>query len=107
MSTLTESEKITIGQILEVTPRFLDSQIAALGADLTTDREAAIRSEITKWNAGAGSDFVKIHPKESNFGVETFADRTSGQIRRNIALLFELSDYGQSESGIGTIEIGC
>lgn len=105
MSTLTESEKITISQILEITPTFLDSQIAALGISLTTARETAIRAEIAKWDAGAGFDFVKIHPRESNFGVETFANETSGQIRRNIAVLLELCDSAAANNSIGTIEI--
>ena len=102
----TAAEKVDICIILGVSPSLLDAQIVNLGSSLTTDVETAVRANITRWNAGAGTKNVRIFPKESNMGVETdpMADKTD--IRRNIGVLLEMMSYVTVSNGMGTYEVG-
>ena len=101
----TETELLSIVRIVGISPSLLDAQIVSLGADLTVDVESAVRDEITRWE-DAGGKFVKIHPKESNFGVETDAGDAKADIRRNIAILLGLMDYLAVYKTMGTLQIG-
>lgn len=100
---LTPTEKLSIVRILGILPSLLDAQITVLGASLDSDREAAIREEITRWTTSGGK-FVRIKAKESNKGVETDSSEAKADIIKNLMALFEfpVSACG----GIGTIQIG-
>jgi hypothetical protein len=104
----TEDEKLSIAKIVGITPTLLNAQLDALGTSLTASVESAVRDELVRWTT-AGIDFVKVWPMESNLGVETDANTTKADIRKNIAVLLELYDYAYLNSGMGTIEIssGC
>lgn len=102
----TESQKLSISQILGITPTLLDAQITSLGATLTAAKETAILEQVTLWQSGIGSKTTKLHPKESNKGVETNPMSARADIQRNIAVLLEMSAAGYSTNGIGTLQIG-
>lgn len=100
---LTTAEKLTIARILRITPTLLGAQITALGATLSSDVETAIREELARWET-AGFDFVKVHPKEKNFGAEIDPTREQNDIRMNLSTLFELPTSAYT-SGMGTLQI--
>ena len=106
----TAEQQLSISKIVGVTPSRLAAHLASMGADLTAARESAVIAEIERWEAGGiGSKHVKIHPKESNMGVETDSGHAKAEIQRNIAVLLELPVYvaGAGASGsMGTIRIG-
>lgn len=104
--TLTPTEIVAIYTILEIEPNLLMSQILALGDDLTAERELQIRAEIAKWNAADAGDFVKIHPMNSNFGVETFPEEIKARAMRRIGLSLDLYQSANT-CGIFTFEVGC
>jgi hypothetical protein len=101
---LTAPEKLSIAKIIGVTPTLLDAQIISLGSDLNADREAAIREELTRWTA-SGASFVKVHPTESNYGVETNAGDPKLDIQRNLALLLEFVQLSFGAT-MGTLQLG-
>jgi hypothetical protein len=101
---LTSTELLSIVRILHTTPSLLDAQIASLGADMDADRETAIREELDRWTT-AGGKFVKLHPTESNFGVETNAGDAKSDIIANLAALLEWP-FAVGTSSIGTLQIG-
>lgn len=100
----TEVDKLSIARILGTSPTLLNVHITSLGVTLTAGVEAAVIDELSRWDDGAGSKFVKIHPTESNFGVETNAGDTKADIRRNIAILLEWP-YSVAAT-MGTLQIG-
>jgi len=75
----------------------LDQQITLLSTSLTSTVQTAIEAQITLWDAGAGTDTVKLHPKESNKGVETNPLMVRADIKRNIAVLLEMPEWGGSQ----------
>lgn len=101
---LTEAEKLTISRILRITPTLLEAQITALGATLTAGVETAIREELARWET-AGIDFVRVHPKEKNFGAEIDPSLEQQDIRVNLATLFELP-LATYTASMGTLQIG-
>lgn len=102
----TDAQKLSISTILGITPTLLDAQITALGATLTAAKETAIIAELARWTA-SGAKFTKLHPRESNKGVETYPDQVKGDIRRNIATLLEMLEWGfGAAQGMGTMQIG-
>lgn len=101
----TEDEKLDIVKILGTTPSLLDAQLTVLGATHITRVETAVREELARWDAGAGAKFTKLHPRESNKGVETFPEQTRGDIKANIARLLEWP-YSYSVASMGTLQIG-
>jgi hypothetical protein len=101
----TTEEKLSISTIVGVTPTLLDAQLASLGTSLTADVEAAVRTELTRW-ATSGAKFVKIHPTESNKGVETDSGNAKTDIIRNIALLLELPFAYSLTASMGTLQVG-
>jgi hypothetical protein len=103
---LTAEETLSIAMILGIPPSVLDAQIASLGSSLDADREAAIRTELDRWSAGSGAQFVKIHPKESNYGVETNSGDAKQDIQRNLAVLLELTTWLGTSTNMGTLQIG-
>lgn len=100
----TTAQKLSIATILGVTPTYLDAHLTSLGATLTSDVEAAVVVELTRWSEAA-TKFVKLHPTESNYGVETNSGDAKLDIKRNIALLLEFP-LTFSSSSMGTLQIG-
>lgn len=100
----TEDEKLDIVKILGTTPSLLDAQLTSLGTTHVTRVEDAVREELARWDAGAGAKFTKLHPRESNKGVETFPEQSRADIKANIARLLEWP-YVYSASTMGTIQI--
>lgn len=96
---LSEAQQYKVCQILGIVPSDLEYQLTLLDSDFTTARQTAIEAQITLWDAGAGTDTVKLHPKESNKGVETNPMMVRADIKRNIAVLLEMPEWGGS-SGI-------
>lgn len=93
---LSDANLVKVSQILQVTPTVLDVQIDYLGSNLTSTIQTAIEAQITLWDAGAGTKTTKIHPKESNSGVETNPTQARSDIKRNIAVLLERPDWANS-----------
>ena len=96
----TEAEQLVIARVVGYTPTLLAAHLATL--TVTSDVEAAVREELDRW-ATVGTQFVKIHPRESNKGVETNSADTQGNIRRNIAVLLEIP---MAWASMGTLQIG-
>lgn len=101
----TTAQKLSIATVLGITPTYLDAHLTSLGVTLTADVEAAVIAELDRWLT-AGSSFVKLHPTESNKGVETNSGDAKADIRRNIAVLLELTGYMAASAGMGTLQIG-
>ena len=77
-----------------MTPSFLDAHITSLGVDLTVAKETAVRDEITRWDDdGIGTDFGKLVANAANYGLEDNTEDPKIDVRRNIAILLELSFY--------------
>jgi hypothetical protein len=97
---LTEESTISICQILGITPTNLEYQITLLGSRLTAAVETEIEAQIAIWDAGTGTKTVKLHPTESNKGVETNPSAARNDVKHNIAILLEL------ETGSGRLMRG-
>lgn len=65
---LTPAQKLSICEILEITPLDLEAQILFLSGRLTPDIESAIGAKVLEWTGGAGSAFSSFTPTESNKG---------------------------------------
>lgn len=101
----TDDEELDIVKILGTTPSLLDAQLTSLGVDHITRVEEAVREELAIWDAGAGTKFTKLHPRESNKGVETFPEEAKADVRKNVARLLEWP-YSYSVATMGTLQIG-
>lgn len=99
-----ETEKLSIGQIVGMTPTLLDAHLLSLGDTLTEAKEDHVRSLIEQWDGGIGNTFTSFTPTESNKGFNLKADSAKRDISRNIRLVLEIIDT-QFE-GIGTICTG-
>lgn len=100
----TETQELSIVKILGTTPSLLDAHLTSLGATLTTAIETEVIAEIDRWNT-SGAKFTKIHPKERNYGVETFPEAVKTDIKANIARLLEWP-YSYATATMGTLQIG-
>ena len=101
----TDDEELSIVMILGTTPSILDAHLISLGEDHITRVEEAVREEIAIWDAGVGTKHTKLHPRESNKGVETFPEQARASVKRNIAYLLEWP-YSYSVATMGTLQIG-
>ncbi len=88
-----EENTIKLSQILGVPLTQIEFQLTYLGTNLTAAVQTAIESQITLWDAGAGTKTTKLHPTESNKGVETSPQAARAIIQKNIALLLEREDW--------------
>lgn len=87
MPTLTEAEKLDIAMILGVTYIDVNDKVTNLGDNyITAAVETKIRTELTRWTT-AGVDFVKVHPREKNFGAEIDPEREKLDIKKRLAAL--------------------
>lgn len=101
----TDDEELSIVMILGTTPSLLDAHLISLGNDHVTRVEDAVREEIAIWDAGASTKFTKLHPRESNKGVETFPEAARSSVKANVARLLEWP-YSYSVASMGTLQIG-
>ncbi len=88
----TESQKLDICMIVGVTADLLEDILTFRAGAITSEVETKVEEQLTRWET-AGIDFVKLHPVESNKGVETNPDYEKSDIRRNIANLLFLTEY--------------
>lgn len=95
----TAAQMRTLSTILQLTPIELEHHLLYFPYD--ADTETAVETELTRWTT-AGVDFVKVHPREKNFGAEIDPEREKRDIRRNIAVLleFDLASLGFGGSRI-------
>lgn len=92
---LTESQKLKLAQILGTDYVAVNDQVTNLGtAYITAEVESQLQSQIDRWDAGAGTDFVKVEPDTSNKGVSIDPERERKDIRKNIANLLYMKGYG-------------
>lgn len=100
---LTAQAKLSICEILEITPLDLEAQIAYLDDKLTGEIETAIAAKITEWTSGgAGKVFSSFEPTESNKGFRLSADAAKNAIRSSLAVWLERPDW-KSAAGIGRL----
>lgn len=91
---LTEAQKLKLAQILGVDYITVNDQIFNLGtAYITAEVETQLIAQITRWDAGAGTDFVSVEPNTANFGARIDPNLEKADIRKNIANLLYLRDY--------------
>lgn len=100
----TDEQELSIVKILGTTPSLLDAHLTSLGTSLTTAIETAVIAELDRWDT-SGAKFTKIHPRERNYGVETFPEAVKVDIKANIARLLEWP-YSYASIGMGTLQIG-
>lgn len=103
---LTAANIIKVAQIVGTTPLEIDAQLAYMGAVFTSTKQTEVEAQIALWTAGAGTKTTKLHPKESNKGVETNPDKARADIRRNIALVLERTDWAESGNGSMKLQRG-
>ena len=100
----TESEKLKIAKILNTNFVTVNDQLTNLGTDyITAAVETAVRAEITRWDAGAGSDFVSVEPNTANYGARIDPDLEKQDIRQNIANLLYLFEFAGSAGNSVTL----
>lgn len=96
--TLTETEKLKCAQILGVDYIEVNDQVFNLGDQwITAAVETQIRAQITRWEAGAGTDFVSVEPNTANFGARIDPELEKNDIRRILANLLYLTDYAGTQ----------
>lgn len=98
----TEEQELSIVKILGTTPTLLDAHLETI--TLTAAIETAVIAEIDRWET-SGAKFTKIHPKERNYGVETFPEQVKTDIKANIARLLEWP-FAYAVTSMGTMQIG-
>jgi hypothetical protein len=95
---LTETEKLKLAQILGVNYIEVNDQIFNLGSSyITPEVETLLRAELTRWNAGAGNEFVSVEPNTANYGAKIDPDLEKADIRKNIANLLYLKNYSSGQ----------
>lgn len=99
--TLTESEKLKVAKILNTDYITVNDQIFNLGESYITPAvETAVRAELTRWDAGAGNDFVSVEPNTANYGARINPELEKADIRRNLTNLLYLNDLLDNSAGI-------
>lgn len=79
----TATEKGTLAEILGIMPETLDDHLDMVESALTTEVEDLIQADIVVWNTYR-NNFVRIHPKEKNFGAEVNPADVRATIRMRI-----------------------
>jgi hypothetical protein len=101
----TFAQQLNICKILQIEMPALEYALTFNAEYITSETETQVLAEVTRWE-NAGSSFVKVHPRERNYGVETNSENEKNDIRRNIAVLLLLKDYvNQNASGGGAQRI--
>lgn len=91
----TTTQKLNICKILRVEMPILEYALLFNVAYIDSTAETQVAAELTRWTT-AGVNFVNIHPKDRNYGVEIRHEAEKADIRRNIATLLLMTDtvYG-------------
>ena len=102
----TESQQLDICTILEVEKPILDQALIYNDSFITLAVETKVIEQITRW-ATAGSNFVNVHPRERNYGVEIKHETEKADIRRTIAtlLLMTKTVYGGSGGSSAQVRV--
>jgi hypothetical protein len=101
---LTFAQRLNICKILQIEMPALEYALTFNAEYITTETETQVLAEVARWES-AGSSFVKVHPRERNYGVETNSENEKNDIRRNIATLLYLTDWLQANSSGGAQRI--
>lgn len=92
MATFTETQKLNISKILGITADYLEDHLGYRSEAITDEVVTQVTAELTRWTT-YGAKFTKIHPRERNYGVETYPEALRNDIRANIANLLFLTEY--------------
>ena len=97
---LTFAQRLDICKILQVEMPVLEYALTFNAEYITSETETEVLAEVTRWTT-AGANFVKVHPRERNYGVEINSENEKEDIRRNIATLLLMTEtvYGGSGKG--------
>jgi hypothetical protein len=98
-------QKVSISRIIGVPLALLDAHLTSVGTVHVDSVQAGVEAELERWVTYGGS-FVKLHPRESNKGVETFPEAIRADIKRNIAVLLGYTLGASAMGGMGTLQIG-
>lgn len=100
--TITEAEELQVAKILGVTYRDVHEKLTYLNTlnGVTAALETSIRTELARW-VTSGEKFTKLHPKESNKGVETDPLAVKGDIKKNLANLLYFTALATSGGNWG------
>ena len=100
------AQKETLVGILggDATTDLLTAHLTNLGAGLTAEKQTYIEAQITRWTT-AGFAFIRIEPKESNFGARVDSDAEKNDIRGNIARSLAWP-YNVGSASYGTLQLG-
>jgi hypothetical protein len=96
----TASELNQIVMITGVDRITLDQYLADYATYITATVEDDVRTQIQRWEAGAGTEFTSIEPRESNQGVRINSEAEKRDIRNNIANLLFLTEVMRSGAGM-------
>lgn len=88
----TETERLAICEICGIDTIRLTQRLAAYDNEITSGVEDKVRGLIDRWNAGVGTNFVRVEPSASNKGVSIDPEREKREIRKTIAKLLWFSD---------------
>jgi hypothetical protein len=91
-SGFSEDEKIAICEICVIDKIALGHRLEWFDLQITTEVENKVRSLIDRWNAGVGTDFVRVDPQATNKGVSIDPNREKNDIRRTIGTLLWITD---------------
>lgn len=102
----TVSQQLDICTILEVELPVLEYALTFNVQYIDATAEAKVIEQITRWET-AGSNFVNVHPRERNYGVEIKHETEKAGIRRTIAtlLLMTKTVYGGSGGSSAQIRV--
>ncbi len=92
---LSETNVLKISQILNRISLEVEQQINLMGSRLTSTVQTLIEAQILLWDTAA-TKTTKLHPVESNKGVETKPDQARSHIKQRIAVLLERPDWASS-----------
>lgn len=96
----TESELNKIVMITGVDRISLNQVLSTYAVYITSEVETDVREQIALWvDDGIGTKTTKIHPTESNKGVETMPGARRGDIIKTIVRLLFLTDLVGVGSG--------
>lgn len=96
----TDENKLSICKITGTSLSDLNSHIADNPVSFAV--ETQVVAELNRWTAGAGSNFVRIHPNDRNFGAEIDPSAERADIRRNIVTLLQIpSSIMSLKGGVG------
>jgi hypothetical protein len=96
-----------VARILNMPPVFIANQITYLQDSFTSQVETDIEAELVRWD-GVSTDFVRVHPRERNYGAELNPEDEKRDIRQNIATMLQRPDWANNAGGglVGTVARG-